>query len=74
MKKPRCGTEPAWELFRSDIIIITSYNTLSRGTILTNMRLKLGTKLSKKQKREIEKVVRKFVKEYRETLKMLARS
>lgn len=22
MKKPRCGTEPAWELFRGDVNII----------------------------------------------------
>jgi len=30
MKKPRCGTEPTWELFRSDVSILTSHNQKSR--------------------------------------------
>ena len=30
MKKPRCGTEPTWELFRSDVSILASHNQKSR--------------------------------------------
>lgn len=29
MKKPRCGTEPAWELFRGDTSIIANQCILS---------------------------------------------
>lgn len=31
MKKPRCGTEPAWELFRSDICIVANLKGVCQG-------------------------------------------
>lgn len=32
-KKPRCGTEPAWELFHSDIIILLKEYNLVNSNI-----------------------------------------
>ena len=45
--------------------------------MLINMKKKeqkLYNKLSRRKKKEIEKSVHKFVKEYRETLKMLSKN